>query len=39
MRAHRVVVPSNAAWDDFFDAPGLELGDREPQSAQLRDDF
>jgi len=28
----RVIVPSNAVWDDFFDAPGIDIdvGDRTP---------
>jgi virulence-associated protein VagC len=21
----RVIVPSNAVWDDFFDSPGIDL--------------
>ncbi|MDP1738152.1 MAG: type II toxin-antitoxin system VapB family antitoxin [Caulobacter sp.] len=24
----RVIVPADAVWDDFFDAPGIDLGDR-----------
>jgi len=24
----RVVDPANGAWDDFFDAPGIDLGAR-----------
>jgi antitoxin VapB len=31
----RVIVPANAVWDDFFDAPGVELGERDqPQSPE-----
>lgn len=26
--ARRIVVPADRAWDDFFDAPGVDLGDR-----------
>lgn len=25
----RVIVPANAVWDDFFDAPGIDFPDRE----------
>jgi antitoxin VapB len=24
----RIITPANAAWDDFFDAPGTGIGDR-----------
>lgn len=33
----RVIVPSSAVWDDFFDAPGIELGERDQLPAQSRD--
>jgi antitoxin VapB len=33
----RVIVPANAAWDDFFDAPGIDLPPREQQPSQKRD--
>jgi antitoxin VapB len=26
--ARRVVVPANAVWDDFFDCPGIDIGER-----------
>ena len=29
-----VIVPASAVWDDFFDAPGIELGAREQPPAQ-----
>jgi antitoxin VapB len=35
----RVIVPSNAVWDDFFDAPGADLGEREQPAAQDRESF
>jgi antitoxin VapB len=35
--ARRVIVPANAVWDDFFDAPGIDLGEREEPVAQQRD--
>jgi antitoxin VapB len=37
--ARRVIVPAGAVWDDFFDAPGLDLGEREQPEAQTRDTF
>ena len=33
----RVIVPANATWDDFFDAPGIDLPPREQPAAQKRD--
>ena len=35
----RVVAPSDALWDDFFDQPGIDLGPRDQPSAQVRDGF
>ena len=35
----RVIVPADSSWDDFFDAPGIELGDREQPEAQSREAF
>ena len=35
----RVVTPSDASWDDFFDQPGVDLGPRDQPSAQARDRF
>lgn len=35
----RVIVPSDASWDDFFDAPGVDLGARDQPSAQVRETF
>jgi antitoxin VapB len=37
--ARRVIVPANASWDDFFDAPGVDLGARDQPDAQARDAF
>lgn len=34
--ARRVIVPANAVWDDFFDAPGVDLGEREQPQPQVR---
>lgn len=33
----RVIVPANAVWDDFFAAPGIDLGPRDQPAAQERD--
>ena len=30
----RVIVPSNAVWDDFFAAPGFDLGERDQPPMQ-----
>ena len=35
----RVIVPVDASWDDFFDAPGVDLGVREQQALQDRESF
>ena len=35
--ARRVIVPANAVWDDVFDAPGIELPDRDQPAAQARE--
>jgi antitoxin VapB len=37
--AKRVIAPANAAWDDFFDRPGVDLPPRDEPPAQKRDDF
>ena len=34
----RVIVPADAAWDDFFDAPGIDI-EREQPPVQERDAF
>lgn len=35
--ARRVIVPSNAVWDDFFDEPGIDLGERNQPMDQMRE--
>ena len=35
--ARRLVVPANAVWDDFFEAPGIELPSREQPEPQARE--
>jgi len=34
--ARRVIAPADAAWDDFFAAPGVDLGDRTQPAMQDR---
>ena len=33
----RVITPSNAVWDDFFDSSGADLGERAQPAAQDRE--
>ncbi len=33
----RIIMPSDAVWDDFFEAPRADLGDREQPAMQVRD--
>ena len=35
----RVIVPSDAVWDDFFEAAGLDLGPRNQPAPQTREAF
>ncbi|MDG2528496.1 type II toxin-antitoxin system VapB family antitoxin [Caulobacter endophyticus] len=35
----RVIVPSDAVWDDFFDEPGVDLGERDQPKTQDREGF
>ena len=35
----RVIVPSNAVWDDFFASPGFDLGERSQPPMQEREAF
>jgi antitoxin VapB len=35
----RIVVPADTVWDDFFDAPGIDLPPREQPPVQRRDEF
>ena len=37
--ARRVIVPADAVWDDFFAAPGIDLGVRAQPAMQVRDAF
>lgn len=33
----RIIAPADAAWDDFFDAPGVDLGAPQQPEPQQRD--
>ena len=33
----RLVLPAESVWDDFFDAPGIELPDRAQLPVQARE--
>ncbi len=33
----RIIVPAGSLWDEFFDAPGIDLGPREQPLAQARE--
>ena len=35
----RVIVPADAVWDDFFETPGVDLGERDQPQAQERETF
>lgn len=35
----RIIVPSDAVWDEFFDAPGVDLGPRDQPALQTREAF
>lgn len=37
--AKRVILPADAAWDDFFDAPGIDLPERAQPEHQAREGF
>jgi antitoxin VapB len=35
----RVIVPADRRWDDFFDSPGIDVGERDQPEAQKRESF
>ncbi len=35
----RVIVPAESLWDDFFEAPGIDLPGRDQPEAQTREDL
>jgi antitoxin VapB len=37
--ARRIIVPANAIWDDFFEAAGVDLGDRSQPAPPAREVF
>ncbi len=37
--ARRIIVPSESVWDDFFDSPGIDIGEREQPPIQEREAF
>lgn len=37
--ARRVIIPADRAWDDFFAATGVDLGERDQPEAQPREAF
>lgn len=37
--ARRVIAPADRSWDDFFERPGIELGQRHQPAAQERELF
>ncbi|MDO9711727.1 type II toxin-antitoxin system VapB family antitoxin [Paracraurococcus lichenis] len=37
--AKRVILPADAAWDDFFAAPGIDLPERAQPEHQAREGF
>jgi antitoxin VapB len=37
--ARRIIVPTEATWDDFFGSPGIDIGDREQPPVQVRESF
>jgi antitoxin VapB len=35
----RVVLAADSVWDDFFDSPGIDIGEHERLPHQKREDF
>lgn len=35
--AGRVILPADAVWDDFFDSPGIDIGERDQPPPQARE--
>ena len=33
----RIIVPDDAGWNDFFESPGIDLGERKQPTAKNRD--
>lgn len=37
--ARRIIAPADLEWDDFFDLPGIDIGDRDQPPVQPRETF
>lgn len=37
--SRRVIAPADAVWDDFFDAPGIDLPERAQPPGQDREEL
>jgi antitoxin VapB len=37
--ARRIIVPADSLWDDFFDSPGIDIGERDQPPIQARESF
>jgi antitoxin VapB len=37
--ARRIIVPSDSVWDDFFESPGVDIGERDQPPIQARESF
>jgi antitoxin VapB len=35
----RIIVPADSVWDDFFDSPGIDIGERDQPPIQSRETF
>ena len=35
----RIIGPVDSVWDDFFDSPGIDLGERDQPATQARETF
>ncbi len=35
----RIIVPKDTVWDDFFDSPGIAIGQRDQPPTQVREAF
>lgn len=35
----RIIAPADSSWDDFFAAPGIDIGLRDQPTAQSRDEL
>jgi antitoxin VapB len=37
--ARRIIVPTESMWDDFFDSPGIDIGERDQPPVRARESF